>query len=417
MEVSVGALSRIRNSDQVQQYGPAKYYPNFSLLMEGLTGLVPEARTDSISSPTTRDSVQRPYDSIGPNWDRNATRTVPLQGMIAAPFTVGRVKLAAGFGVVEYARLDYYYQNNNLLDPAINVQRPVPVPLVKNDSLPLGVSWSQASHDREGSVRGIGGALSVGITDEVSFGVSGMVLRGTATDREEETGRGHFTFYTNYFRLDSVSWKNVRSGTSEFSGQEIVFSASYHGRVLSAGVAVKPPTSLTRNFSSTTWCDTGGVVTQTTEGGEDRLELPWRGSLGGSITVRPDLIIALEIEWRPYASVVRQSASGSEDNPWLSASVLRGGILYMPLEWLTLRAGAREYAEVFGPEGNPIPGDPVRSSALSAGIGVRMGGIRFDMAYEYAKVKYNDLYQNNVNLNSEARHDIMFSVTYALPWL
>jgi hypothetical protein len=41
LQLSLGGRASSFDLGQVQQYGPAKYYPNFSLLMEGLTDLVP----------------------------------------------------------------------------------------------------------------------------------------------------------------------------------------------------------------------------------------------------------------------------------------------------------------------------------------------------------------------------------------
>ena len=58
--------------NQVQGYSPLKYYPNFSLLMEGLTGSIPNpGYSDSLGiigfDPS--DTVQRPHDKIGPESD------------------------------------------------------------------------------------------------------------------------------------------------------------------------------------------------------------------------------------------------------------------------------------------------------------------------------------------------------------
>ncbi len=67
IQVTLGNTFWQLNQSQIQQYGPAKYYPNFSLLMEGLTYLIPNpCWTDS----TAKNSVQRPFDKISPSWSQ-----------------------------------------------------------------------------------------------------------------------------------------------------------------------------------------------------------------------------------------------------------------------------------------------------------------------------------------------------------
>jgi hypothetical protein len=89
---------------------------------------------------------------------------------------------------------------------------------------------------------------------------------------------------------------------------------------------------------------------------------------------------------------------------------------YDPHSWFVLRAGVRGQAEVFEPAGNPIVGEPVSYSIYSAGCGVSYSGVRLNVTYEYAQMKYQDAWQTNVNLNSERRHSIVADVVYEIPW-
>jgi hypothetical protein len=415
-QISLGVLVHSSDAFQTQQYAPAKYYPNFSLVMEGLTGLVPDAQLDTTTTHTAKDSVQRPFDSISPGWSRTSSRTLPVQALAAMPVTIGGVRAAIGIGVVEYANLDSYYQNNNVLSPSINVQRPVPVPLVKNDSLSLPVQWYQYQRKREGSLYGYGAALSFEVTREVSFGVSGMLVRGSSDDYEQTVGRGRLVFYGSYFRLDSVSYGSQTAGSSNYSGQEFTFSAVYRGRYVSAGIAVKPPSTIVRAYSVSLRSDTNAIASATQESGEDRVKLPWRGMAGLSLVIKKDLMIGLECELRSYASAVYTAPDGQESSPWLSATLLRFGLQYAPFSWLALRAGVREEAEVFGPEGNTLSGEPVKYAVYSAGCGLSFSGVRVNLAYEYVNAKYTDMFVNNVNLNGDTRQSVVLDLSYTLPW-
>lgn len=412
---SIGAVLQHAKTQQAQQYGVFKYYSNFSLLMEGLTGNIPDP--DSLGpNPNAGDTVQRPFDSIGPNWTRSKNHGLPLEVLLAVPFALGDVRFVAGAGAVQYADLNHYYQNNNVLTPSILSERPLPLVRPPNDSLPILAQWSQYARLREGTLRGYGFALSGEIPEQnIALGMSGMIIDGKTTDDEQRVARGRLTFYTNYFRLDSVYGRFRNTGTSEYSGLELTFSGIYRGKHASVGFAVKPPTTITRSYATQVSVDTTGTPTTTTVAGEDKLKLPWRGTLGLSVALTRDLTVGLEYELRAYTSAVYRQSDGTETNPWLSSSVLHAGAVYLPEPWLALRAGVRGQAEVFEPEGNPIVGEPVAYSVYSGGIGLMYVGIRLNITYEYALMKYQDIWGSAISLNTDRRHTIVADVAYEIP--
>ncbi|MGA9115889.1 MAG: hypothetical protein WB626_03845 [Bacteroidota bacterium] len=399
---------------QEQHYAPLKYYSNFSLLMEGLTGLVPDPDT-SLPGVTAGDTVQRPFDDIGPHWSRSRHGNRPVQAALAVPFSLGSTQWAAGLGVTEYADMDHYYQNNNVLTPPILSERPLPTPRPPNDSLPVVADWSQFAQARAGSLRGYGAALAGRLTDELSAGVSGMIVRGSTDDEELRTGRGRLTFFTSFFRLDSVYRHSSRRGTSDYSGAEFTFSALYRGPHLMLGLAVTPPATITRKWSAVEETDTTGMPLRTVAQGEDRMRIPWRGRAGAALTPSERLTMAVEYELRSYESAVYTGMDGSETRPWLSASVVHAGIEFRALDWLTLRAGMRNQSEVFEPEGNALAGDPVSASVYSAGTGFAWEGFRLNLAYEYAVVRYEDVWGSAISRNTDKRHGIAADIVYEIP--
>ncbi|MBX2992853.1 MAG: hypothetical protein KF749_17005 [Bacteroidetes bacterium] len=424
-QISLGGVQRHSSMKQIQQYAPLKYYSNFSLLMEGLTHLIPDPRygdTVIVNGDTTiirfggnpGDSVQRPYDSIGPNWSRSKNQALPIQAMIGVPFSIDDMRFTIGIGAIEYANLYNYYQNNNVLSPSILSQRPSPFPLPTNVNT-VEARWSQYIRLRDGRMRGYGAALSGSLSDNIHIGFSGMILKGSSDDFEQRNARGRLTFFANFFRLDSVYGQTTKSGTSDYSGQEYTISAMYLGNYVTLGASVKPPTTITRTFSNQVRVDTGGTSSVFTHTGEDKIRLPWRGSVGLSIKMREELLLSFEYEMRSTASA-QYSSPDTTYNPWLSSSVFRVGAEYRASDWLTLRAGIRGQAEVFEPEGNPIAGEPVVYSVYSTGLGFAFGPARLNIAYEYGLMKYQDVWGSNVNLNSEGRHAISADVAYVFPW-
>ena len=227
LQISVGGVQQNVRAYQTQHYSPLKYYSNFSLLMEGLTDGISDPDTNSfyinsngdsvkyVSPGNPGDSVQRPFDKIGPNWNRSSSRSNPLQLAAAVPFSIGDMKISAGIGTMEYANLNWYFQNNNILSPSILTANAYTVsrPINDNDTSSIPVQWSQYYQERKGIIQGYGGALAFNLSDRMVFGISTMMLVGSSDDKEVRVNRGRLRFYANYFRAESVYYHSTRIGT------------------------------------------------------------------------------------------------------------------------------------------------------------------------------------------------------------
>lgn len=420
MQVSAGGPQQYSTAQQDQQYAPLKYYSNFSLLMEGMTGYIGIPDTSKLGGkiPTAGDSVQRPFDNLGPNWGRSKTHNLPLQVFGAVPFSVNDMKFAVGVGTVEYANLNWYFQNNNVLSPSVLSvkQSTTTLPVNNQDSSSYAVQWYQSLQSRKGSIVGYGAALSASLSEQLSIGVSTLILTGSTDDKEVRVDRGRLRFFRDFFRLEPVAGRVIGIGTSDYSGQEFTFSASYHSQYVGIGFSAKPPTTITRKFNNQIMVDTTGVSTTTSSIGEDKLLLPWRGKVGVSLALRENLTFGVEYEIRPYASAEYKSPSGTKTNPWLASNLFHIGAEFAPLPWFVLRAGVREQAEVFEPEGATLEGEPVSYSVYSFGAGARYSGVCLNVAFEYYRMEYSDLWSDAVSINSEIRRSIVANVSYEIPW-
>ena len=410
-QITLGNSYWMLDQSQTQQYGPAKYYPNFSLLMEGLTNVVPNPVLDTTGTHTAKDSVQRPFDKIGPSWSRTKNKNLPTQIMAAIPFTIGDYKVVAGLGAVEYANMNFYYQDNNVLSPAVNIQRPYPVKLVISITDSLPVQWYQNMRDREGSIYGYGAAFSFGVDENLTFGLSGLLIKGSTNDFESQLGRGSLIFYSSYFKVDSVDYKNTKNGTSDYSGVELTFSGLYKSGNLTLGFSIKPPISITRDYKYTYQNELNGVSNTSSVTGSDKIKLPWRGTFGLSVSVTEDLRGVIEYELRPMGSA-NYLNGGVTTNPWRSSHLLHIGAEFAPLDWLTIRGGYSDKGEVFEEEGNPFQGDPVYSTIISAGLGFAYQNLKLNLTYEYFNIKYDDLLQDAVFLNNAINNYITAEFSY-----
>jgi hypothetical protein len=418
-QITVGGLYYSSDAAQTQQYSPVKYYSNFSLFMEGLTRYIPDPVYDTaVINYTAADTVQRQFDSMEPNWKRSETRSVPVQLFVAAPLEFAAIKISVGVGAAEYANLNWHFQNNNVLSPSILTPNPFVTTRPPNDadSSSIPIQWFQNYQQRKGTIQGYGAVLAMTVMDNVDLGVSAMVLSGSSDDIESRTERGRIRLYQNYFRAESVYYSINQIGTSEYSGSEYTLSGSYRGKFVTAGVSVQLPTTITRSYTGTLRTDTTGLTSSVAVSGNDEITIPMRSTLALSVLLRENITFGFEYGIRPYKSAEYTSAGGVKTTPWISANVTRIGVMFDPADWLTLRAGVRQQAEVFEPEGNPISGEPVGYTVYSAGCGIRFSGIRMNMAYEYSSMKFVDMWAGAVSINTKKTHAIIADVSYELPW-
>lgn len=415
IQIALGGVLTAMDVEQEQNYAPVRYYPNLSLLLESRTTFIPNPDTNLVGF-TAQDSVQRPYDDIQPNWSHSDNEKIPLQVMLAAPLTRGNFKLVAGIGAVEYANLNHFYQNNNVLSPEILAQRPLPT-FRPTDDNPVEAEWQQSLRSRSGSINGYGLSLGGGWEKlGLTFGISGMILDGQSNDFESEVGRGTLTFFSNAFRVDSLHKRISKSGISEFSASELTLSSLLNSRHVSIGFSLKLPTTFTRKYQMEVSTDTSGTSEITTISGEDKLKLPLRGMIGLRLSPREQLTMGLEYEFRPYNSADYTDADGVTSNPWTSASLFRIGAEYSFASWFVLRGGLRGAAAVFQSEGAKIEDDPVAYTIYSAGIGLHYAGMRLNLAYEHALMKYQDVWASVISKNSERQNTLIGSISYDLPW-
>lgn len=413
LRISVAGSGRSSDLRQTQHFAPVRYYPNLSLLLENRTDPVPDPDPDLVGF-TPADSVQRPFDDMQPNWSHSLAATRPVHALIAVPFSIGGVSLTAGAGAVQYANLDHYYRNNNVLDPAVLSTRPLPTTRPTDDD-PITADWYQSTRSREGVLRGYGGALSAHVERyNLTLGVSGLLVDGSSDDVEERIERGTLTFYANEFRADSSGGRVSRIGSSDFSAAELTAAALLVGDYVSVGFTVTAPTTYTRDFAMQVEADTSGTPVSSTLNGSEELELPWRGSVGLRLEPREGVRIGLEYEFRPYASATLTNNAQETSSPWPSSSLFRIGTEYDPASWLSIRGGIRGESEVFVPDGRSLDDAPVSYRVYSAGLGLRFGGVRWNVAYEHAGVKYSDIWGSAISRNTISRHTLVTEISFTV---
>lgn len=410
IEIRAGFSWTSEKVSQTQAWIPNRFYPNFTLLMENLTGGI---KDPVVTNP--KDALQRSYDDLSPNWEVTSTRLRPTMVAAAIPFEIEGFKVVAAAGFSQAFNLDYYFQNNNSLDPNIGLYRPAPIPVLRGTDT-LAVRWFSSSSERKGAIYGITPGLSVRLSDQLSLGAGLTVLTGRSDDAELRHDRGLLVFDAVY-RVQNypIRFNSSDLGTSKYSGVLANLGVCFRERYFSIAAAIKPPSTITRDWDRTITVDTAGVVSQSVRSGSDKLQFPISYSAGILLTPTSSWSIGIDYVVGQSGDAVYTPSGGSDGaKPWLSANILRAGVEYRATDWLSVRAGYRDVSRTFSPEGTGLIGEPVTGSVYAGGVGLSLGMLGVDLAYEYQKVKYQDLWETNVNDNIDIQHALMLELSVRL---
>jgi long-subunit fatty acid transport protein len=150
------------------------------------------------------------------------------------------------------------------------------------------------------------------------------------------------------------------------------------------------------------------------ESGKDNVKFPRAYAVGFVLTPNNRWTFAFDYEIRNLANVEWTSqTSGTAVHPWVNNSAnWRLGAEYRVSDMLALRGGYHEDIQSFAPDGSAIVDKPASGEIYSLGVGIAMGNILIDVAYEYSILKYQDIYQSNINYNARKQHQFMVEFAY-----
>jgi opacity protein-like surface antigen len=424
LEVRMAGTGVATIQRQSQEWTPNRLYAGFSILMEdkweGIKDpLVRQILTNPITSlPETTwvppaspyERLQKPYDDLGPNWSRTFTKGAPLTFAAAMPFELMEMTFVAGIGAGEAYDLTHYFQNNNVLDPMIGSFRPSPIPMVATGDTAY-VQWYQHTRKRLGSVSTMNPALALK-HGSLSVGVTATILFGSSDDYEFRLDRGVLNFINNAFKVDPVRYAVTHLGTSNYSGASATLGLLWENPRYALGLTAALPLTITRSFERTVTIDTSLAVTSRKESGEESLKLPLR--VGGGVILTPTdrWTVSFDYVMTGFARSEQTRADGTTTSSWVGSANYRMGVEYLAWDLLSIRAGYRQDTQPFAMVGSAILDEPVRSSVTTFGLGTQLLGFLVDAAYEYTALKYQDMWQSNVNYNLTEHHRFLVEVGY-----
>ena len=405
-DIRFGGVTTSTDRDQKQEWYPDKAYATLSLIFENrMSGIV-----DTATKP-----LERSYDNIGPNWEKNASSVRPLSVVGAMPIDLGFANIVVGAGFSEAVNLDHYFQNNNALSPYIGSYRPEPM-LRPALGETIKVAWYQHFRERTGSIYGITPGAAVKLGEHVSLGVSATLFTGSSDDEERSVGRGRLRLTTsatgsfNVYYIDSVRYLATTAGTSTYAGVLGHLGAAFRNSNFAFGVSLQLPSTVTRTWNSSTTIDTMGVTSASDQSGGDKLRYPLSYAVGLAFYPRGGWTVGVDYVVNRFEQAEYTPAGGTGIKPWLGAKTFRVGTEYAVNDAMRLRAGYREDAQVFAGEGAAITDDPVRGSVYSLGAGLHVWLFNMNLAYEYSTLSYHDAWTSNVNFNTSASHAVTIEI-------
>ena len=421
VDLRIAGFGATTTERQTQEWVPNRLYTGLSLLMEDSWGSI-KAPTDTNGNPIADpwEQLQKPFDTIGPNWSRRTDQALPLSVALAVPVEFSDIAFVLGIGASRAIDLNHFFQNNNVTDPLLGLYRPQPIPELQQGDT-LRARWFQYLRKREGTIWGVTPAVGVSVAG-IGLGVSATYYTGTSDDLERRLDRGFLTFAYNRFRVqDTVRYASVRNGSSTYTGFGGTVGIRFAGPRFAVAATVQLPFTLTRKYSTSfgsredvliNRARDSVVTTLVSAGGSgtEKIHFPAAYSFGVLLAPFPRWTLAFDYEVRNLRRVEYTLTNGAVSTPWVGAPSFRVGGEYRWADWLALRAGYREVPQAFSPEGAAIIGEPAVLSVYSAGAGLNVFGLEVDIAYEYVRLKYQDSWQSNVNYNSLTQHRLLLEI-------
>lgn len=436
LEIRAGGYAGKLSRNHTQDWVPQREVPGLGLLFESLTGAVKSPDSAGVPGVEEKDPwkrVQRQYDNILPDWEKNTSSVQPYSAAVAMPFETMGMKIVPGVGFSRTIDLDNYYQNNNSMSPYLGQLRPYVNFYDRSKPADTAhVQWYQYIRDRKGSIEGVTPGIAVTIVEGLTAGGSLTILSGSSDDLETRIERGHVNIAVENgspqnFMLDTVYYRRTRSGTSTYEGNSATLGLTYEQERFSLGVIVKPAMTITRKWNRTVTSydstrkpapvrinSVKDSTYRSIESGTDRVNFPLSYSLGFVLTPTKKWTVAFDYEIRSLADVTMTTSGNSTvSHPWIGRNAnIHVGAEYRMNDMLVLRGGYRDEMQSFSPDGSAIINEPGRSGAYSAGVGLVIENIIIDAAYEYSRLTYQDIYQSNANYNTIQGHQFLMEVAY-----
>jgi len=426
LQISIGGGSVSRQWTENQIYNPNRLFFTLPFYLERLYIPDPanngkrdnevffDGLTDSSYVVARPDTGLESYSDEAADWKKTEKATGLTNFSFAYPFKI------AGKNIVVAAswnkKLDFYDydRNESYLDPHPGyTEYDMPERVDGSDS--VEIFWSDFERQRSGSLQEFRGALALDLTEIVKIGFSVNYFTGETEDGQILDRIGWFHLYDeNRFAFSYDTFTVSTSGTSNFSGLKTELGVQLVYDAFSIGLNLKLPYTVTRqNDYTLSTIDTASVNTKSLKSTE-KFKVPFAYTIGVNFRPTEKFMFSMDYNLNMYSNAEWEIANGDTTHrDWVDQKILKFGLQYTPVKFLSLRAGYRSIPQVFVPDGATFRdrGPEARAWTLGAGLNFGQYGA-LNVAWEYRLLKYYDQYFSNTNYCKEITQNILIAYQY-----
>lgn len=356
-----------------------------------------------------------PYSSEAANWQRDKNEFAFNNVALAIPFSLFETDLVAAASYSKKSILDYD-RNNTYLDPHIGFSGygGLAGRVTAADDT-VNFNWFDFSRIRTGSLNQITFGVAADLFPFLKLGVSANIINGESDDFHGLNKIGYFSLIggANSFKFSYDTLNTTESGTSKYSALKFSFGTVFSLNRINIGIQLNTPYTLEREYNLTKVIakKSGNQTIQLT--GTDKAKYPLGIAVGINFKPIDDFILAFDLENTPYSKTeFEMSSPDSTLNRYADQTIVRLGMEYKVLDYLSILAGFRNEPKLFIPDGSAEKESGPNSKFYTVGASLDFFFGRIDFAFEYNVMKYYDSYFSNTNYVTEKFTNIMFSYTY-----
>ncbi|MFA7289339.1 MAG: hypothetical protein WC055_10730 [Melioribacteraceae bacterium] len=356
-----------------------------------------------------------PYSSEAANWQYDKNEFIFNNVAMAIPFSLFDKEFIAAASYSRNSILDYD-RNNTYLDPHIGFSGygGLAGRVTAADDT-INFNWFDYSRIRSGNLNQITLGVAAELFPFLKVGVSANIINGESDDFHGLNKIGYFSLIggANSFKFSYDTLNTTETGTSKYSSFSLSFGTVITLNRINIGIQVKTPYTFEREYNLTQVIakKSGNQTVQLT--GTDKAKYPLGIAIGINFKPIDQFTLAFDLESTPYSKTEFELTSpDSTLGSYANQTIVRLGMEYKVLDFLSILAGFRNEPKLFIPDGSAEKESGPNSKFYTVGASLDFFFGRFDFAFEYNVMNYYDSYFSNTNYVTEKFTNVMLGYTY-----
>ncbi len=427
IQVSVAANYSNNNWRENQDYRPNRYFVTLPFYLEGL--YVPDPAQNGMwdhermwtenMHPDSSYYLAEPelgldqFSEEAADWKRDADNFALNNIAVALPLNLGEHKIVLAAAYNRDLTIEDYDRNSTYLDPHIGFSGYNDI--FKVDGIDtLAMNWSNFVRQRSGSVNCINAAVAYDLNKYFNVGVGYDFNWGSSDDYQSMDLIGAFDLMDeNRFRFSYLDTFTEKTGTSDYTYNKFYLGTQLQFDNFAFGVKIDLPYTITREWDYTETYSDSVANRRSSLSGEDKIDIPALFEFGIKFSPVDNFSLSLDYSHQPFSE--SEVDLGSDDETYRNLpdrNIIKAGLEYKPVEFLSLLGGYRNIPSMFIPDGAAITESGPEADSYTFGFALDLLMGRVELAYEIRKLKYYDSYFSNANYVTETYSNLLFGYVF-----